>query len=230
MKLIFFLELTPRYSLKRKGKRTTKDIISIGISDTAPDPGPSKGKEDSWIFPTWGHTLKNFPHSECLQELAAAYHLYAYKVWYYRKHQHSHYTDCPQSLQAGRVCLAFPVLHRNSHRGCWVLHLETSLVIALKVGFCWKHFVGAVVWPLKKPLVLAHLFCPPHCCCWSFEALGDCHSGSFVWAAPEIQNIDNKGGNSLFTARKARCRLNSSPLQVPWEAICRAERAQGLEL
>lgn len=154
-----------------------------------------KGKEDSWIFPTWGHTLKNFPHSECLQELAAAYHLYAYKVWYYRKHQHSHYTDCPQSFQAERVCLAFPVLHRNSHKGCWALHLEMSLVVALKVGFCWKHFVGAVVWPLKEPLVLVHLFCPPHCCCcWSFEAPGDCHSGSFLWVAPEIQNYHQQRG------------------------------------
>lgn len=47
MKLIFLLEVTPRYNLRRKDKRTTKDIISIGISDTAPDPGSSKGKENS---------------------------------------------------------------------------------------------------------------------------------------------------------------------------------------
>lgn len=135
MKLAFLLELTPRYSLKRKSKNTTKDIISIGISDTTLDPGKSKGKENAWIFPTWGHTI-NFPHSECPLELAAAYHLYVCKVLCYRKHQHSRCTDCPQRLQAGRVCLASPGLHRNSHKGCWALHLQTSLVIALKVGFC----------------------------------------------------------------------------------------------
>lgn len=58
----------------------------------------SMRKEGAWIFPTRITDFFSSPPSECPPELAAAGHLCACRIWCYRKHRHSRYTDCPRCL------------------------------------------------------------------------------------------------------------------------------------
>ena len=216
-------------SLRRKRKSITKDIISIRINDKNNyfrHRQNLRGRSMN-ISNSGPQTYFNFPPSECPPELAAGGRLCAYKVWCYRKHRCSRCTGCPQCLSDGEVCSAFPGLGRNFHEGCWPLHLETSLMIALGVSFCWKHFVGVAAWPRMGCPPPAHHFCSPQRRGWCFLQSGHFPSGSLPWAAPETQKSTNKG-------KKAHFQCWAGPLQhlppLPLEQQLRGRESMRLRV
>lgn len=216
-------------SLGRKRKSITKDIISIGINDKS---NHFRHRQNLRVRKKHEYfhlrVRLSFPPSECPPELAAGGRLCACKVWCYRKHRHSRYTDCPQDLEGGEVCSAFPGPRRNFRKGYWALHLETSLVIALAVSVCWKRSAGVAAWPRMGLPPPVPPFCFPHHCCWGFLQPGGPHSASLLWASPKTQKSTNKGKKARYLVPAGQ--LQHVPTACPSRGGWAAERAQGLEL